>query len=115
VVAARAPGASRWRVLKTPKISQKRKAAFKARFIQTRRRQVAAIVPLGGALLLLARAGDYVGDIGMGPTALGILFLLAAGAGFTWLNWRCPRCRWLLDTRLNPDRCRRCGVELTDR
>jgi len=102
--------------MRIPKnIAEKRKATIKARFIQTRRRQVAAIVPLGGAVFLLARAGDYVGDVGAGPTALGILFLLAAVTVFTWLNWRCPKCHGFLDARLSPDQCRRCGAELMDR
>jgi len=95
--------------------AEKRKAAIKARFVQTRRRQVASIVPFGGALLLLARSRDFVGDIGAGPTALGILFLLAAAGVFTWLNWRCPKCHEHLGARLSPDRCPHCGVELVDR
>lgn len=102
--------------MRIPKdFAKRRKAAIKARFRETRRRQIAAIVPLGGALLLLALSRDYVGDVGTGPTAVGILFLLAAAAGFTWLNWRCPKCHKHLGTSLSPDRCPRCGAELMDR
>jgi len=95
--------------------ADKRKAAIKARFIQTRRRQVAALVPAGGALFLLARSGDYAGDVGVGSTALGILFLFAAAALFTWLNWRCPKCHQHLGARLNPQQCETCGAELVGR
>jgi hypothetical protein len=95
--------------------AEKRKVAVKARFIQMRRRQVAVLVPAGGALFLLVRSRDYIGDIGVGPTVLGIAFLLAAAAGFSWANWRCPACKASLGTNFNPDRCPRCDAELVSR
>ncbi|MCL4685691.1 hypothetical protein KJ059_13185 [Myxococcota bacterium] len=92
----------------TKRFADKRGARLEARFIQMRRRQIAVLVPAGGALLLLGRSRDYLGEIGIGPTVFGIAFLLVIAAGFSWANWRCPACKTSLGMRLNPDRCPRC-------
>jgi hypothetical protein len=90
----------------------KQRAELEARFRQTKRYQVAAAVPVAGALLLLVAAERYAADLGTGPVTLGAAFLVLVAAGFSWWNWRCPACRRFLGTRLNPDRCPGCGLPL---
>jgi rubrerythrin len=43
---------------------------------------------------------------------LGVAFLVAVAAGFSWRNWRCPACRKLLGADLSPAACPHCGVAL---
>jgi len=93
--------------------TEKQKAEFKARFIQTRRYQMALVVPVAGPVLLLVLSERAVADLGLQPMLLGIALLLLVAAGFSWLNWRCPACRRYLGRRLSPSHCPRCGVALT--
>jgi phage FluMu protein Com len=92
--------------------TEKQKAEFKERFVQTRRYQIAMFVPVGGAVLVLVVGERYVAELGLQPMILGTAFLLLATAGFSWLNWRCPACRKFLGKSLTPDYCPKCGVEL---
>ena len=92
--------------------TQKQRAEFKAKFIQTRRYQMALSVPLGGAVLLLLLSQRYAADVGLQQMLLGIAFLVLVAAGFSWLNWRCPACGKYLGNRLSPDHCPKCGVAL---
>jgi rubrerythrin len=92
--------------------SQKQKADFEARFRQTKRYQVAAAVPVAGAVLLVVGAERYAADLGPMPVMLGAAFLVLVAAGFSWRNWRCPACRTFLGTSLNPSRCPGCGLRL---
>lgn len=92
--------------------TEKQRAAFRKQFIQTRRYQIALIVPLGGAGVLLAKSEPYVADVGFEPIALGVAFLVLVAVGFTWLNWRCPACRKHLGRNLSPKSCPHCGVTL---
>jgi rubrerythrin len=72
---------------------------------------MALLVPLGGAVLILARGEDAL-SLEPGMTALGTAGLLLAAAGFYWLNWRCPACKKYLGKELNPSHCPNCRVEL---
>lgn len=92
-----------------------RSAALKARFRQTRQYQVAVLVPLGGALLLLGNARRYAVDLGLAPILLGAGFLVGVAALFSWINWRCPDCRAHLGFRWNPPHCPGCGLVLAAR
>ena len=92
--------------------TEKQKARIKARFRQTMRYQVALLVPLGGAVILLAGADRYSVDIGLQPILLAAALLVLVAAGFSWLNWRCPACRKHLGRSLRPSRCPSCGVTL---
>ena len=93
--------------------TQKQKARFKAKFIQTRRYQIALAVPVGGALLLLVLSERYAADLGLLPMLAGTAFLILVAAGFSWINWRCPACGKGLGKSLSPDQCPKCGVALT--
>jgi rubrerythrin len=95
------------------KYTERQKAGFKAKFIQTRRYQMALFVPVGGAVFLLLRSDLYAEDLGFETMVLGAAFLLLVAAGFSWLNWRCPACRKFLGRGLSPKQCPKCGVELT--
>jgi rubrerythrin len=92
--------------------TEKKKAEFKAKFTETRRRQMALVVPVGGAVLLLVLGGRYAADIGLQPIALSAAFLVLVAAGFSWLNWRCPACGKYLGRGLSPNQCPKCGVAL---
>jgi O-antigen/teichoic acid export membrane protein len=92
--------------------TKKREDRIKARFRQTMRYQVALIVPLGGAVILLAGADRYSVDVGLQAILLAAALLVLVAAGFSWLNWRCPACRKHLGRSLRPSRCPRCGVTL---
>ena len=92
--------------------SEKQKAEFKAKFIQTRRYQIALFVPVGGAAFLLVFSQRFVAQLGLQPILLGTVFLVLVAAGFSWLNWRCPACRKHLGKGLSPNRCPNCGAVL---
>jgi len=95
--------------------TEKQRAEFRARFRQTQRYQVALIVPVGGAVLVLVLGERFAADLGVLAVVLGIAFLLLVAAGFSWLNWRCPACRKHLGTSLMPDECPGCGLALRRR
>lgn len=97
------------------KFGDNRTAALKARFRQTRLYQAAALVPLGGAVLLLANARRYAADFGLLPIILGAVFLLGVTVVFSWMNWRCPACRAHLALRWTPGHCLQCGFVLRSR
>lgn len=97
------------------KFGDNRTAALKARFRQTKQYQVAVVVPVGGAIFLLARARRYSVDLGYAPILLGAAFLLVVAVVFSWVNWRCPACRKHLGLRWNPPHCLGCGFVLRSR
>ena len=97
------------------RFGDERNAALKAKFRETRRYQVAVLVPLGGAVLLLGNAQRYSVDLGLAPILLGAAFLLVVALAFSWINWRCPACRTQLGLRWNPDPCTGCGFTFRSR
>ena len=90
------------------------KARFKTRFIEKRRYQIAAFVPVVGGVALLILSQRHVPDLAQeaGTMILGTAGLLLAAAVFSWLNWRCPACKKFLGRGLSPSQCPRCRVEL---
>lgn len=92
-----------------------RAARLRARFEQTRRYQAALLVPVGGAVLLLATSRRYAADVGFGPILLGAAFLLGVAVGCSWIFWRCPACRRHLGLRWRPHCCVSCGFVLEPR
>lgn len=92
--------------------SAQEKKALKKAFVQTRRYQVAALVPAIGALFVVGLGSRFAEDLGVQSIVFGAAFLLLGATGFTWLNWRCPGCRKHLGKNVNPDRCPSCQLEL---
>jgi rubrerythrin len=90
----------------------KQKAEFQETFRQKQRYQVAALVPAAGAALLLVWGSRYAQDVDLRQLWLGVGFLVAIAAAFSWWNWRCPACRKLLGAQLRPADCPHCGVPL---
>ncbi len=90
----------------------RQEARFKASYARKKQFQVALVVPVGGALFLLASSRYYVADLGLQTMALGTVGLLLAAAGFSWFNWRCPACKRYLGNNLSPRHCPKCGVAL---
>lgn len=97
------------------KFGDNRTAALRARFRQTRQYQVAAVVPVGGGVFLLANARRYSVDFGLLPIVLSAVFLFGIAVAFSWVNWRCPACRKHLGLRWKPDHCLGCGFVLRSR
>jgi len=93
--------------------TEKQKDEFKAKFIQTRRYQVALFVPLVGAVFLLGFSMRHVADLDLQTLVLGTIGLVLASATFSWLNWRCPACAKYLGKGLSPNHCPKCGVALS--
>jgi rubrerythrin len=92
--------------------SANQKEKFRKALSQTKRYQVAALVPLVGAAVVVSVSRHYVADLGALPLALSIVFLALVSVGFTWVNWRCPTCRNYLGNSLKPEQCPSCGVDL---
>ncbi len=95
--------------------TDKQKAAFRAKFREKQRYQVAAFVPLVGAAFLLAASVGHAPELAheAGTIALAIAGLVLTAAAFSWWNWRCPACAKPLGTRLRLSRCPKCGVALS--
>lgn len=87
---------------------------YRDEYAVRRRRQAFAVIPV--ALLGLAGAVSGGTFFGMGQdgvmAAVGVVVL--GLFGFSLVNWRCPSCGAYLGQRLNPKRCRSCGVEFRD-
>ncbi len=94
--------------------TEKQRARFKSRFRQKRQYEVALLVPLGGAVVMLAIGERHAEALSLQPLmmALGTAGLVLAAAGFHWLNWRCPACEKFLGRDLNPSHCPGCEVAL---
>jgi len=94
--------------------SPKRKAAFRSKFFRKQQFQAASYVPLAGAVVMLVFGSRYGEEFGLEPQTmvLGTAVLVLTGAGFSWLNWRCPACRKYLGIGLNPSQCPKCKLPL---
>lgn len=115
VISTRGGGFHAEGVTRGVKFGDDRVDALRLRFRQTRQFQVAALVPVGGIVFLLANAPRYSVDLGLAPILLAAVFLLGVTVVFTWINWRCPACRKHLGLRWNPDHCLGCGFVLRSR
>lgn len=96
--------------------TDEQKASFKQQWATMRRRQYIAAVPFlmffGAFFAFAARSGDAVVTASDG-LMLGLLLALVVGSTiFSLQNWRCPACRRILGSEVNPRFCSKCGVAL---
>ena len=87
-----------------------------SRFKARRLRQFILVIPVMLAIFLLVWAGENqdASLAGIPRTVLvGVaLAAIAAGAGFSLFNWRCPACGKYLGRSINPSFCAKCGTKL---
>jgi len=81
---------------------------LQSQFRCKQRNQIALLVMLGLAFLVLA-----VGFRTWGSWSLVPLLVAVVAGGASVYNWRCPACRFPLPRGMSPDRCLQCKLPLT--
>ncbi len=63
-------------------------------------------------LTLLYTRNDIFGAFSKGTVFAAQFIVIAAFAGFSSVNWRCPSCGKYLGSDINRRICKRCGIRL---
>jgi len=87
-----------------------------AAFRRVRNRQLAAVIPALGALLLVLfgasdREAQFFGLAGENLAQIGLAVIVGVVI-FSFLNYRCPACNAYLGRSFRPSYCRNCGARL---
>lgn len=89
--------------------TEAQKAYFKQQWALIRRRQYIAALPFfvffGSMAILNARKGDAVVTASDGLVLVLLLALVVGSIVFALQNWRCPACRRILGSEVNPRFC----------
>jgi hypothetical protein len=90
-------------------LTEREREKIQEEFAARRKRQMLALIPAFGVMLLLVILENRV-------TSMVLTVLLVAVIGtlfvFSLRNWRCPACEGHLGRGMSPRFCSKCGVQL---
>ena len=91
-------------------------AEFKEEFAKRRKRQLLAVIPILGIIVLRVALDREAETSFFGlPSGLvigGALVIIIGVVAFSLWNWRCPACNKYLGKGISPSFCSKCGVPL---